>query len=283
MKRHFLLLGLLACLLPGRALALPPHLTGIAPAVANPGTTVTVSGGPFEKGVRVLFGEQQLAPASVTNRQLTFVVPPLPEGDYLLLLQVGQETSERGLFFRIVLPPPEILALSPAQVAACAAGEQRQVEVQGRHLRPGVQLLVDGVALAARRSGDQLTFTVPDLAPGLHQIQLGLPDGRQSRPAALLIDSTPTIASVTQGEEYVNYYQLIISGQNFFYHSTLVVDGRPIPSSYPGTVQADNVTYVDCHTLLYQRYPYSKQPKTLSLQVIDRDGKESPVFSLTAP
>ncbi len=298
MIRRYLLAWLLL-LFSAPAFAEAPQLAGVAPAAAGPGTSVTVLGGPFTPDVRIVFGDQQLAPSRVAERQLTFVVPQLPEGDYLLFLQAGEELSARSLFFRIVLPPPEILAIDPQQVDACAAGGQRQVTVKGRDLQPGVRLLLDGVSLAARSAGsDTLVITVPDMAPGLHQIQLANPDGRISLPVALLIDSTPEIRSVVPGEESVTSYQLMISGKNFSYKSVLLVNGRQISSFFPGALTVDgrqfipinpsqlgmdSLQYVDCNNLIYIRHPYSSQPKSISLQVINPDGRESGVYTFTGP
>ncbi len=293
------LLAWLLLLLSASAFAEAPQLAGISPAAAGPGTTVTVLGGPFSRDIRVVFGDRQLVPARVGERQLTFIVPQLPEGDYLLFLQAGEELSGRSLFFRIVLPPPEILAIDPQQVDACAAGGQRQVVVKGRDLQPGVRLLLDGVSLAARPVGsDALAITVPDMAPGLHQVQLANPDGRISLPVALLIDNTPEIQGVTPGEESVTSYQLMISGKNFSYKSVLLVNGRQITSFYPGALTVDgrqfipinpnllgmdSLQYVDCNTIIYTRHPYSTQPKSISLQVINPDGRESGVYTFTGP
>lgn len=293
------LLAWLILLLPAAALAAAPQLAGISPAAAEPGTTVTVLGGPFTEDVRIIFGDQPLAPAQVEERRLNFVVPQLPEGDYLLFLQTAEETSGRSLFFRIVLPPPEILAIDPQQVDACTTGGQPQVTVQGRALQPGVQLLLDGIALGARRTGnDTLTFGVPGMAPGLHQVQLVNPDDKRSLPVALVIDSTPEIQSVVPGEESVTSYQLVISGKNFSYRSILLVNGQQITSYSPGALMVDgrqvvpfnptllridSLQYIDCNTLIYVRHPYSSQPKPISLQVINPDGKDSGVYNFTGP
>jgi hypothetical protein len=293
-----LLAGLLL-LISSPAFAEAPQLAGVSPAAAAPGASVTVLGGPFTQEVRIVFGDRQLVPVRAGEKQLSFIVPQLPEGDYLLFLQAGEEISGRSLFFRIVLPSPEILAIDPQQIDACTAGGRRQVTVKGRNLQPGVRLLLDGVSLAARPAGsDTLVITVPDMAPGLHQVQLANPDGRISLPAALLIDNSPEIQSVVWGEEMVTSYQLMISGKNFSYKSVLLVNGRQISSFYPGALTVDgrqfipinpgqlgmdSLQYVDCNTLIYVRHPYSSQPKSISLQVVNPDGRESSVYTFTGP
>lgn len=279
--RYFFLWTALA-LLPATVLAIP-NLAGIFPAVANPGSAVTIIGGPFEPQIQIVFGDRTLRPASIADKQLTFIVPQLPEGDYLLFLQAGEEKSERSLFFRVVLPAPGITNLAPSKIEACATGDQRQVVLQGRDLHTGVQILLDGVSLAASHSGNSLSFTLPEMPPGMHQVQLVNPDGKRSIPASLLIDALPEIQSVSRGEENVNYYELQITGKNFLYNSTLVVNGRPITPFYPGSLQVDSISYRDCNTLIYKRYPPSNQPTHINLQIINPDGKESAVYSLSTP
>ncbi|MGE4545174.1 MAG: IPT/TIG domain-containing protein [Pedobacter sp.] len=283
MIRWYFFLWMALVLLPGPVLAAAPDMTGIFPAVATPGSTVTIIGGPFEQQVQVVFGDRTLRPAGIAEKQLTFVVPQLAEGDYLLFLQAGEQHSERSLFFRVVLPAPSITSLTPSKIEACTTGEQRQVVLQGRDLHRGVQVLLDGVALAAGQSGNTLTFTLPEMTPGLHQVQVINPDGKRSVPVSLLVDALPEIQSVSRGEENVNYYELLVSGKNFSYNSTLVVNGRPITPFYPGSLQVDSITFRNCKTLIYKRYPASSQPTQINLQIINPDGKESAVYTLSAP
>jgi hypothetical protein len=298
MIQRLFLSGLLL-LLPALAMAQSPRLIGIAPSIAGPGKTVIVTGGPFTPEVRVVFGDRLLAPSRIGERQLTFVVPQMPPGEYLLQLQTGEETSDRSLFFRIVLPQPAIHSLEPHQIDTCDLGRGLQVVVRGEDFQPGTLLLLDGAILASGRTAeDALTFAVPDLTPGLHQIQLANPDGQRSLPAALLIDSTPEIESVTTGEEAVTYYQLVISGRNFSYRTNLLVDGQQITPFSPGALAddsqqvipynlnplgTDSLQYVDCRTLIYVRHPYSTQPKSLILQIINPDGKASGAYPFTGP
>ena len=282
MKRWLLTCAVLL-LMSGVALAQAPRLAGLAPASGGPGSRVTVLGGPFDGSERILFGDRLLAPSRVEPARLTFTVPALPEGEYLLALQSMQGISAATLTFRLILPPPEILSLSPSQIDGCSGVEQRRVTVAGRGLQAGVQLLLNGAALAATRSGDSLQFNVPDLPAGLHQVQLRNPNGQMSLAVALLVDTTPEISGTAVGAEFLNHYQLIISGRNFLFNSRLIADGRQVPAVPPSSLQVDRLTYVDCNSLIYHRYPVSSQPRTVLLQVLNPDGRESAVFSATIP
>jgi hypothetical protein len=161
-RKLFFGLLFLQLLLPALALSQPPRVTGVAPSSARPGSTVVVTGGPFTGEVRVLFGERVVTPTRIGQKQLTFVVPDLPAGEYLLQVREGGETSDRSMLFRVVLAPPAIRSIQPQRVDACDFGQQ--VAIQGEGLQPGTLLLLDGAVLGAQRTAaDTLSFAVPQL------------------------------------------------------------------------------------------------------------------------
>ncbi len=292
--------GLVFMLLSSASLAQTPQLTGVAPSAAGPGRMVTVTGGPFTENVKVALGDRLLSPTRVGERSLSFIVPQIPEGDYLLELRSGEETSKRNIFFRVVLPSPSILSLDPQQVESCDLRSGKEVVVQGQDIQPGTRLLLDGAIIGARRAVDNtLSFNLSYLTPGLHQIQLSNPDGRNSLPVAFMVNDAPEIQDASIGEEAVTFYEMIISGTNFSPQSTLLVNGEQVTSFYPGSLPVDgsqqitpinpnllnmdSVRYVDCQTLIYVRHPYSSQPKTILLQIVNPSGKESAVYTFTGP
>ena len=92
MIRRYFFLWLALVLLPAQALAAAPEMAGIFPAVASPGSIVTIIGGPFEQQVQIVFGDRTLSPIRIAQKQLTFFVPQLAEGDYLLFFAGGGAT-----------------------------------------------------------------------------------------------------------------------------------------------------------------------------------------------
>jgi hypothetical protein len=274
MIKKTLFLWMALFMLPVHAGAESTDLAGIFPAVASPGSTVTIIGGPYGRDIQVVFGDRTLTPASIGEKRLTFTVPPLPEGDYLLYLKDEKTQSDRSLFFRVVLPSPGIESLTPPKIDVCVSGEQREVTLRGKDMQPGVQVLLDGVAMVASHGDETLLFTLPELAPGLHQVQLINPDGKRSLPVSLLIDALPEIEEVSRGDE---------NGKNFSYNSMLVVNGQPIAPFYPGSLQVDSISYLDCNHLIYKRYPPSSQIGQINLQIVNPDGRESPVFTFSGP
>jgi len=43
------------------------------------------------------------------------------------------------------------------------------------------------------------------------------------------------------------------------------------------------VQVLDCRTLRYLRYPVTREPRSLELQVVNPDGEQSAIFRVTAP
>jgi hypothetical protein len=295
---HALGFGLLLLVAPAAAL----EIVSVSPGAAPPGATVTIAGGPFGAQVRVVLGGRKLAPARLGQRELAFTVPALDEGEYALSLREGTRTSPRPFTFRVISPAPVIRSLHPTNIDECSTEEQRRVVVEGVHFHPGAKVLLDGKVVPHARSGETtLNFTVPPLPAGIYGVQVVNPDERKSLPHSLWFNNLPEITSVRQGEDFVNYYELVIEGKNFSYSSALVVSEYPVgffdlppqqrtvtsqgsgPDPVQGRSISDNLYFVDCHTLIYNRYPYSTQPKQVILQIINPDGKKTATYSVSIP
>jgi hypothetical protein len=189
--------------------------------------------------------------------------------------------------------------ISPDAIPFCASGTERDVTVIGSNFRKGAMVLFDGVAVRSRYlSSESISFTVPQIKGGLHQVQVKNSDETASGAAGLVIDTKPEISNVNRGEDYVNYYNLIIEGRNFLQNSTVVVmeertfeltgqspmvDVRRLSSGSGGGAERDRITYVNCNRIIYQRYPYSPVNKSFQVQVINPGGEESATVSVSAP
>jgi hypothetical protein len=298
MKLRFaLFLGLWLLLVPlGKAAELQLH--SVNPAVAVAGSNVQILGNGFSVAVRALLGGRELTPLLISEGQLQLLIPQLAEGNYVLQLTDGVVTTVQSLNLRIELPPPSISTVNPTNINECSTAEERLVTVSGSNFQPGAVLLLNGSAVSARfDSARTISFSAPQLDAGIYGLQVVNPNGKRSLPQSLYFNNIPKIFSLSEGEDYVGSYQLIISGKNFYPHSTLVVReypagfgdqppqqriirGRdvgqnPTGSQLPG--QGDYLNYVDCNTLIYYRYPYSGQEKQLSLRIVNPDGKTSRV------
>ncbi|WP_020676208.1 IPT/TIG domain-containing protein [Geopsychrobacter electrodiphilus] len=302
MKRAVLALIVSLFLLPLTAFGV--EITSIYPAVAFVGTPVTIIGGPFTSKVMVELGNQQIHPDLINPRQLIFITPQLPVGEYSLFLRDAGQASQQTYSLRIEFPPPSITSLTPASLDECATPEQQRVSLHGENIQKGAQLLLNGAVIPAAREEDlSYSFTPPTLPAGSYGVQLVNPDGKRSLPYTLEFNGRPEIESISEGENFVNYYQVIIRGKNFSHNSVLLVKEYPGGfSDYPprqrfipvqgrrtspngGTSreQAENVIYQDCHSLIYNRYPAFNQAMRIVFQVGNPDGRQTAPYETSLP
>ncbi len=281
MKFSAFLFFLFTSLASNSALAL--EMLSVSPQRTQPGQVIRVTGGPFEGNVRIYIGDQTVQPLSIQEREILFKVPDLSEGEYLLFLRSDEEDS-RAFRLEVEEKPPVIYLLIPSVVDECTTDTLSRYEVQGDNFQRGAILLLDGTVVpSVRQNAQTLTLTPPYLKGGIHQVQAVNPSGRKSLPQALLVNNQPEIFSVFQGDDNVNSYELYIQGKNFFSNSKLLVDGRPIRTVSGIPAQTEIVRYVDCNTLVYIRYPYSRELKQVSLRVVNPNGTQTPPFSVTIP
>ncbi len=280
------------------------EIRSVYPAVVSAGAPVTIIGGPFSAQVLVDLAGQQLKPRSIGSRQLIFIAPNLPTGEHALFIRDGDKTSPTTFSLRIEQPAPLIESLSPANLNVCSSTEQRQLMLRGENIQPGAQLLLDGAVVPFRSTtGGAISFSPPALPAGSYGLQVVNPDGKTSLPHTLWFSNVPEIEEVAQGEDYVNSYQVVIRGRNFFHNSVLLVDEYPagfadlpprqrvIPAqggpAFQGREarprQSESVTYQDCNTLIYYRFPPSGQAMRIVLRVGNPDGKQTSGYEVFLP
>ncbi|HEY5512293.1 MAG TPA: IPT/TIG domain-containing protein [Geomonas sp.] len=256
----------------------------IIPAQGEPGMTVTLNGTGFTGETTAFLGSRELPTTIVGGRILTLALPDLPPGVYALYLKREDGATSRPYNFMLQAQKPVASALSPDTVSTCAAGREREVVLSGANFRNGARVLFDGAAIGTRFiSASAVSFLAPQVASGLHQVQVQNPSDASSGTLALFIDSKPEIQGASVGSEYVSYYELIITGRNFQQTSKLVADGNRIGTGKPAVGDRDQLVYQGCNQLLYQRHPYDPTPKEISLQVVNQNGEESNIFSISAP
>lgn len=278
----------------------PVNVLSIIPAQGEPGITVTLYGTGFSQKTTVFLGNVELPARVVGPQQLSFDIPKLNPGLYALFLRREDGMTSRPYNFALLPQRPVALSLDPDTVYACAAGRDREVTVTGRNFQEGSQIIFDGAAIRSRFSAaESISFTAPQVAGGLHQVQVKNPGDAVSGVLGLVIDARPEIVGITQGEEYVNYYNLVIDGRNFQQNSALVVmeertidqtaaqlavDVKRITSGSGSTTERERLLFINCNRIIYQRYPYSTIPKNFRVQVVNPAGEgESAVVSVSAP
>lgn len=286
MRIHLLIMLLCLCfVVPVAAL----EITAVSPSTANPGASITLSGGPFANGDLVLVGDRRVAASTLAATRLTFTLPlTLPAGDYILSVERDGTRTPPTFMLRVVQPPPRITLLSPATLDSCTFAGERQIMVSGQHFRPGAQLLLDNAALPIDKIADsEIAFTLPAVKPGLHHVQVVNPDNQRSLTHALFLSSTPEIIAVLSGADNVVSYELIVQGKNFLADSRLTANGATVGKAL-GNISTDgsvreSMRYVDCTTLIYTRRPFMREARELSLQLVNPGGEQSNVYQLTTP
>lgn len=259
-------------------------VVSIIPAQGEPGMTVTMNGTGFTPATRVFLGTRELPVTVLGSRMLTTELPDLPNGVYALYLRREDGTTSRAYNFMLQPQKPIASALSPDTVTTCATGTEREVVLTGANFLQGSQVLFDGAALTTRFiSPAQLSFVAPRLTSGLHQIQVKNPSNATSGTLALFLDSKPEITNAAIGVEAVSHYELVVMGRNFQQSSVLVADGKRILTEQRIAGEREQLVFVNCNQLIYLRNPYDPTPKDIRLQVVNQNGEESSVFTISAP
>jgi hypothetical protein len=264
---------------------LPPlSVLSIIPAQGEPGTTVTLNGTGFTGATTAMLGILELPSTVIGGKLLSIVLPDLAPGVYALYLRREDGSTSRAYNFMLLALKPVASSLAPDTISTCASGKDREVVLSGANFQNGTRVLLDGAAISTRLiSASALSFLAPQLGPGLHQVQVLNPPEALSGTLALFLDSRPEILGVTVGNEYVSYYELIVSGKNFQQTSVLMADGARVGSRSPAVGDRDQLVYQGCNQILYQRHPYDPSPKEMKLQVVNQNGEESNLFSISAP
>ncbi len=274
-------------------------ILSIIPAQGEPGTTVILSGTGFSAGTTAFLGSTEVPAKLIEAKQLTFTIPDLAPGLYALFLRREDGTTSRTYSFAVQPLKPIATGLTPDSIDACAAPREREVTISGSNFKAGSQVLFDGAAVRTKfTSSETISFVVPQVAAGLHQVQVRNPEDTYSVTLALLINGRPEITGITTGEGYVNYYNLFVDGKNFQQNSVLVVmeestveqnlspprmDVKRIRVGTADVISQDVAIFSSCNKLIYRRHPYSTAPKSFQVQVVNPDGTESSVVSITAP
>lgn len=272
-------------------------ILSMIPAQGEPGTLVTLYGTGFSDRTVAYLGNRDVPTRVLGPQQLTFDIPRLRPGLYALFLKREDGSASKTYNFTILPPKPVANSVSPDRLHACADSQSREVSISGRNFQTNSQVLFDGAVIRSQvLSGETIVFSIPHVAGGLHQVQVRNPEETSSTSLGLYVDSRPEIDRVYRGEEFVNYYNLVIEGKNFQQAGTLIIEDKTLNQGgnaiYEGkrlaigtgaAIERDRVLFVDCTKLVYQRYPYDNSAKDFRLQVVNPSGEGSAVIQVSAP
>ena len=273
----------------GPSLAAPvpaPAILSIIPAQAEPGGRVTMFGSGFGAQASAYLGSVEIATRIADGRQAELAIPQQIEpGIYALYLKRSDGAVSRPYNFTILPLRPVLSGLSPELISSCSQGTGREVTVRGQNFQETSQLVFDGAVLKSRFiSSEAISFNVPLVTGGLHQVVVRNSPESASVAVGLMIETKPEIEQVMIGTRYVNYYELIIVGRNFQQNSSIFVDGVSIGGQGgQNLAEREKLVYSDCTRLVYQRHPYSNVNKDFNIMVMNPGGESSQTINVSAP
>ena len=271
----------LAPVAPKEESATPYTILSIIPSQGEPGRHVNLMGSGFSADTIAWLGTASVPTAVINDKQIEFEIPRVAPGLYALYLKRPDGAISKIYNFPILAPKPIIDSISPDTVFGCAPDQERIVTISGKNFQDSSSVQFDGGAIRSMYAAPEaISFTVPqNVLGGQHNIQIKNPDDMVSGTVAFYIDMKPVIHAIHQGEERVNNYDLILEGHNFQQGSSVVVDGRQVYNS----TDRDKSRFVNCSKIVYERYPYDRALKTLRIQIVNPNGEESPVMTVSAP
>lgn len=263
-----------------------PAILSIIPAQAEPGSKVMMFGSGFGTQASAYLGSVEIPSRVADGRQLEFTIPPqLDPGLYALYLKRSDGAVSRPYNFSILPLRPVLNGLVPDVINSCAQGADREVTARGQNFLEKSQLVFDGSVLKSGFiSSEAISFAVPQVTGGLHQVVVRNPPDNSTVALGLMIETKPEITQVMIGSRYVNYYELIILGKNFQQNSSVYVDGQKIGGQGgQDLAEREKLIYIDCTKLVYQRHPFSPVDKDFRIMIMNPGGEASQAINVTAP
>ena len=262
-----------------------PAVLSIIPAQAEPGARVMIFGSGFGDKISAFLGNTEIPAKVIDGKKMEFIIPSqLEAGIYAFYLKRSDGATGKPYNFTVLPLRPVLTAISPDRINSCAQGKEREVTAQGQNFNTASMLFFDGAGIkSSGTSHESLTFNVPQVAGGIHQVQVKNSPDNASVTMAVTIETRAEINQVTVGTEYVNNYELIITGKNFHQNSSIYVDGQQIGGRGGQDTEREKLIYVDCSKLVYLRYPYSPVNKDFRIQVVNPGGEGSQVVQMNAP
>ena len=263
-----------------------PAILSIIPAQGGPGSKVMMFGSSFGVQASAYLGSIEIPSKLTDGRQVEFLIPQqLEPGLYALYLKRSDGVVSRPYNFTILPLRPVLNGLSPETISSCARGGEREVTARGQNFLETSQLVFDGAVLKSRFvSPEALSFKVPLVTGGLHQIVVRNSPENGTVAEGLMIETRPEIVQVSIVSQYVNYYELLIVGKNFQQNSSIYVDGQKIGGQGgQDLAEREKLIYIDCTSLIYQRHPYSQVNKDFHVMVMNPGGETSQTINVTAP
>lgn len=219
--------------------SLVPAIVEIRPASSVSGQTITIAGTNFGRGSRVLIGGVAAVTATVSDTQLTAVVPfEIPAGVAAVVVANpapgGGNSNEAAIQLSAAIAA--ITALDPASVKLDQVNPT--ITVTGRGFANRAVVQVDGVAVTTTFVNETtLKFVLPAIAKaGVVNITVlnPPPGGGVSAPFALTVQNpTPVLRSIAPTTATAGTtLTLIVTGAGFVKESTIAFAGATVQTTF---------------------------------------------------
>ena len=233
--------------LPLTVSAATPTISNIAPAMAAPGTTTTITGTNFASGATVTINGVNAPVSAVTSTTITITVPAIATGmSYPVVVNIGGSTASSTL---------QITAANPVITGLPAAAAINSLStITGTGFAPGatVQIANMNAQVIGTPTATTIVVTVPIVATGAQVIAVtvagvtatGVLNVTASSPAPTVTGCTGTVGgSMTiAGTNFVAGATLVtLNGTSA---STTVVTGISIAATVPAGVTAGSPALV---------------------------------------
>ena len=244
-----------------------PQVDSVAPAAAEPGQTVTVTGKRFDGDAEdnvVWFGDRSVPAASVSGGTLQVKVPPLYRGGAMsLVVETGAGRSRAASF--VALLPLQAASLDPA---GALPGDE--VTLAGAGFAEGVTVAVGGAAArVVSAEAGAVRFEMPSVAgaPGSRHDVVASIGERRTKPLPLYLGRVPLVVSFEPARGVAG--DLVrIRGAGF----AATADGNVVTfDGVPALVVAASPTEM----AVVLPPPARPQPETLAPVVVHAGGKTS--------
>jgi hypothetical protein len=264
--------GALALLLGGgwltkRLFFTAPQLDAVAPAEAEPGQTITLTGRRFGGDAAdnlIWFGDRSVPAATASRGALEVKVPPLPRGGSVRLFVETGAGRSRPLPIAVVMP------LRAASVEPAGALPGDEVLLGGTGFADGVEVTVGGQparVVAVDASGVRFEMPAVQGAPGSRHPVLARLGGRTTAPVQIYLGRVPLVVSFEPARGVAGDV-VRIRGAGF----APAADGNAVTfDGAPALVVAASATEM----AVVLPPPVRPQPETLAQVVVSAGGRTS--------
>ncbi|KPA11406.1 secreted protein containing Cell surface receptor IPT/TIG, partial [Candidatus Magnetomorum sp. HK-1] len=181
------------------------------------GGTLEITGTNFVDGLSITFGEEAaLNIIFDTETHVSCTIPEYETAGEVSIILANPEGDPATVTFIYEFPPPEILSVDPSEVYV---NESVPITILGSNFQQGLTITLAGNDITEYTfTEDKLIFTSPSASPGMYDITVTNPDGKEVilEDALEYENPAPEIISVQPSKGHIDgNIPVTILGNNF--------------------------------------------------------------------